>query len=247
MKKYELLLSVSRAKSFEQCPRKYYYHYVERLPRLQQDHFDLGVLIHGALEYFHYVFRKDGMELNLSRLMSAAFKKQYNKMIKEITVSAEVVKEAKELLAQYLRQIKKGIGSEIIQVEEEFELPLNKKYGIKGVIDRVDLEEDGTYHIKDYKTNKNKKYMEPFQLAAYGIYLFNRFPDIDTYKASYIMLRFDGAPISYTINKADVKKAKKKLIERGETITSEERWMKKPSILCKWCDFEQVCRPYDTW
>lgn len=241
-----LKLSVSRVKTFKQCPRKYYYNYIEKLPRKDWPHFDLGTLVHGALENFHDVFRKDASDINLKGLMKQSFKHQRDEMEKKKTLSNETLLEARDLLLEYLKTIEsEGIGSDIICLEEEFDIPLSEDVHIIGFIDRLDLDNDGIYHIKDYKTNKNMKYMEPFQLNAYGIYLLDKYPDIDYYRSSYIMMRFGGKAISYDFNKEDVEKCKLNLLQYAEHIREEGKWSLKPSRLCDWCDFKDPC--LNTW
>lgn len=243
-----LKLSASRVKTYRQCPRKYYYTYIEKLPRKHWDHFDLGTLVHGTLEFFHENYRNDEQERpNIRRLMTECFKKQREKMIKDgENVSSEIKKEAKGLLGGYIKYIEEnGIGSNIVYLEKEFELKLNDQYKIQGYIDRIDKDKDGVLHIKDYKTNKKIKYMEPFQLQVYGIPLLDLYPDANYFKGSYIMMRFEGTHITYEFTREDVEKAKNKLIEEGDKITKEERWRAVPSILCDWCDFKDPC--HNTW
>jgi RecB family exonuclease len=240
-------LSASKVKTYSQCPRKYYYSYIEKLPKKKWDHFDLGTLCHGALENFHRKYHNDNQEFDLQELMTESFKKAYDKMRSEGTeVSADIVKQAKTLLNNYLRKIKiNKIGSDIIQVENEFELPLNEKYNVQGIVDRIDLDRDGIYHIKDYKTNKSDAYMESDQLIIYGIYLLNKKPEIEKFRGSYIMLKLDGSLVKYEFTREDVKKITRKLIEYADCINEEERWIEGPSTLCSYCDFNEKCN--NTW
>ena len=242
----EINLSPSRVGTYQQCARKYYYNYIQHLPTKDWPHFDLGHLVHGALEFFHEEFRKDGSDVNLRRLMKNSFKAQRDKMEKEKVLSDETLLEARDLLSDYLNSIEnKGIGSTIISLEKKFRIPLNDNVYVNGILDRLDVDNDGTYHIKDYKTNKNKKYMKPFQLCVYGIYMLNKYPDIDHFRASYIMMRFGGKYISYDFNRSDVQKCKIDLIQYADRIAEEKKWTPKQSKLCDWCDFKSTC--FSTW
>jgi putative RecB family exonuclease len=242
-KELDLILSASRVSTYKTCPRKYYYNYIEELPRLNWDHLDLGTFVHGVLELFHENFRSDNdKKYNLNKVMKESFQKFRTKMEKDKKLKDHILLEARDILKAYLRKIKKdGIGSKIISLEGEFELKLSDRYGIRGVIDRLDKDNDGVWHIKDYKTNKNEKYMKPFQLSVYGIYLLDKYKNIDMFRGSYIMLRFDSMLISYNFNKEFIEKTRKSLIEYSNRITEEERWISKPSKLCDWCDFKLVC------
>jgi len=266
-----LTLSPSRIKTYQQCPRKYYHTYVTKLPRKDWAHFHLGTMVHGVLEFFHAEFKKDGCELNLKHLMKEAFQKQRETWKKENIdkdLSMEILTQARDLLFEYLKRMEtSGIGSEIISLEEDFriglgmmcyepesklwrilqdgEMPADNmktcKVDIRGIVDRIDRDSDGVMHIRDYKTTKNKKYMEPSQLQSYGIHLLEKYPNIDRFRGSYIMLRHGGEPISYDFNLEDIKKERLIILDYAIKITQEERWIMKQSILCDWCDFKDPC------
>lgn len=245
----ELVLSVSRCKCYEDCPRKYNYNYIAKLPRKEWEHFDLGELVHGALELFHKEYKSDlCIPPNPANIMKVAFQTTQSAIEKEKNrpLSNDVISGAKNMLREYMFSLKqRGICSEIISIEDAFNIRLNNKYSIQGFVDRLDLDPDGIYHIKDYKTSKSIKYMKPFQLQAYGIYLINKFPQVDRFRGSYIMLKFNGQHVSYDFNKEDVDKIKRSLIEMADQISEEERWITKPSKLCDFCDYKDPC--FNTW
>ena len=242
MKDVLLTLSYSRMDTYKKCPRKYYYRYITKLPTKEWDHFSLGTLVHGALEHFHEEFKTDNSNTNLKSLMKNSFKNQRSEMEKKASLKPEVLQEAYGILQNYLDLMKnKGIGSKIISLEQEFNIPLNDKFSIMGFIDRLDMDDDGIYHIKDYKTTKSVNYMTPEQLLTYGIYLLDKFPDIKNFRGSYIMLKCDLRNLSYDFNIEDIEKEKKILIDCAEKITTEERWITRPTRLCDWCDFKDTC------
>jgi len=241
-----LTVSISKIKTYKQCPRRYYYSYIAKYPKKDWDHFTLGTFVHGVLEFFHGQFKEDIADFNFKKLMKESFKKQKDIMDADKPISKEILDEARKLLTEYLKSMEeKGLGSKILTLEEEFVIDLNEKYKLKGIIDRTDQDKDGVYHIKDYKTNKDTKYMEYDQLRAYGLYLVNQYPEVKNFRGSYIMLRFGGMYLKYEFNLEDVEKAKKDLIVYADKICEDERWISKPSKLCDWCDFKNIC--YNTW
>jgi putative RecB family exonuclease len=238
-------LSASRAKTFEQCPRKYFYNYVEKLPTKEWDHFELGTYVHAALEIFHERI-KNGCDEPWRRLMGIASSEAYKQMKdNNKSLSDELLQDAKTMLLDYLVQIEQDGMPNVLEVEFPFTIPLNERYDLTGVIDRIDRDQDGILHIRDYKTSKSAKYMEPFQLNTYGLLLLNKFPDTVRFRASYIMLKLSGQVIPYEFTVEDVEKCRDKLIKYADRITSEERWRAKPSRLCDWCDFKEVC--FNSW
>jgi putative RecB family exonuclease len=245
VRKTLIKLSASRAKTFEQCPRKYYYSYVEHLPHKEWDHLELGTYVHAALEIFHRHV-KGGSDEPLRKLMGIASSEAFKRMIDGgKSLPDEQLHDAKSMLLDYLAQIEQNGMPNVLEVEFPFTIPLNEMYDLTGVIDRIDRDPDGMLHIRDYKTSKNAKYMEPFQLNTYGLLLLDKFPDITRFRASYIMLKLNGQVLSYEFTIEDVGKCRDKLIQYADRITSEERWRAKPSRLCDWCDFKEVC--FNSW
>jgi putative RecB family exonuclease len=243
MSEKKVQLSVSRIKTYIQCPRKYYYSYIKKLPKKEWDHFSLGTFVHGVLEHFHSDFKVDNKDLDFKQIMKSACCKQRDIMQqKKEYLTPDIVIEAKKLLSGYIKKIEKsGMGSEIISLEDNFEIVVNEKCTIKGIVDRVDKDADGTLHIKDYKTNKSAKYMDSFQLQVYGIYLLNKYPDVERFRGSYVMLRFNDMDLSFDFNTEDTKKTVKEVVEYAEKILEEQRWIMVPSILCDYCDFKETC------
>lgn len=245
MEGIELELSVSRCKTYKDCPRKYFYTYIDKLPRKDWDHFDIGKLVHGTLEALHNVYKTDlDKPENLASFVKDCFLAQIDFLEKEkkSSFSDTVINEAKSLVRNYLLYLKNsnGIKSKIVVNEEYFNIKLNDKYSFQGFVDRLDRDTDDFPHIKDYKTNKNAKYMDPFQLKAYGIYLQNKFPNVDFFRGSYIMLRHLN-DLPFTFNLEDINKVKKELISFGDSITQDQKWTPRPSKLCDWCDFKSTC------
>lgn len=238
-------LSASRAKTFEQCPRKYFYNYIEHLPTKEWDHLELGTYAHAALEIFHRLV-KEGSTEPLRKLMGIASSEAFRQMTERgRSLPDEQLREAKAMLADYLSKLEENGIPNVLEVEFPFTIPLNDLYDLTGVIDRIDRDRDGVLHIVDYKTSKNAKYMEPFQLNTYGLYLSEKFPGTERFRASYIMLKLGCQALTYEFTTEDVAKCRAKLVKYADRITSEERWIAKPSRLCDWCDFKDVC--FNSW
>ena len=243
----KLVLSASKVKTFKQCPRKFYYNYIEKLPKKQWDHFDLGIFVHSVLERFHEGFREDGQIDNIKKLMTKSFAFEKDKLETENKgLSREILLSAKEMLLDYLYKIEnEGLNTKILSLEEEFKIKLNEDFSLIGFIDRIDLDLDGIYHIADYKTSKSSKYMDDFQLRVYGMHLLEEFPEVDFFRGSYIMLKLQSKLVSYKFNKIDIEKEKQKLIEIADIISKEKKWKTNQTKLCDWCDFRDVC--FNSW
>jgi len=243
-----LKLSASSMKTYDQCPRKYYYNYIEKQERKQWDHFDLGNLCHRTLEIFHQIYMSEGTEKRtLSKLMSYSF----SEARKEFDgINNILLAEAKDLVQGYLKSVSKEGMPLVKGVETSFNVTLENDILVRGFLDRIDVLKDGRFHIVDYKTTKNTKYLDPFQLLIYGLWLKNEYPHIDNFKASYILLRHGSKLKSYDFNTEDIEKCKKKIIKYAESINTsmnEDSWIPIPGPLCNWCDFQSICPTQKAW
>ena len=240
-------LSASSMKTFDQCPKKYYYNYIAREPRKEWAHFKLGNFCHKVLENFHNIHLKRP-DIPLAKLMSMAFT-EARKDEEFQDMPEKMLVEAKELIKDYLVFVSSNGMPNVKGVEKKFNIKITDDILIRGFLDRVDLDEDGQYHIVDYKTTKNVQYLDPFQLLIYGIWLKDQYKDIDRFKGSYVLLRHKSAPKPYEFNLEDLEECKKKIIgfaSKIRTCGEEDKWTPLPSRLCQWCDFMNIC-PTQSW
>jgi len=237
-----LKLSASSMKTFSQCPRKYYYQYIAREPKLKWDHLDLGNLCHKALEIFHEKYMEMKKKPKYSALMKEAFamaREEYPDMRNEL------VAEAKDMIKDYLLFLKSSGMPHVRGVETSFNINITQDILVRGFLDRVDvLPQESIMHIVDYKTTRNPKYLDSFQLLIYGLWLQSQYPDVDRYKGSYVLLRHGSKHKSYELNREDIEGVKKKIISLADDIRlniSQDSWEPVPTPLCNWCDFKGIC------
>ena len=103
-------LSASSMKTYDQCPKNYFYNYIAKEKRKQWPHFDLGNLCHRTLEIFHQIYINEGTKnRTLAKIMSHAFveaRKEFPNM------DSKLVAEAKQLIGQYLSSLSTNNSSD---------------------------------------------------------------------------------------------------------------------------------------
>jgi RecB family exonuclease len=231
-------LSASSTKTFEQCRRKYYYTYIEKLPKKDWGHLRLGTFCHRVLEIFHKQWLLD-KNLNLAELIGCCFAQARTEK-EGIGMSSDQLDAAKDMLQEYLYSVEKNGMPNTLSVEDNFVLNVGN-YVLRGFIDRLDVDKDGIFHIVDYKTTKNEKYLDDFQLLVYGMAIKNKYPDMDRFRGSYVLLKKGSKMITTDFNLSDIVKCEKKILEFGKNIEEEKKWEKTPTQLCNWCDFYDTC------
>lgn len=253
-KKLELLkLSTSSIKTYEKCPRNYYYRYILK-PEIEQvewDHLALGNFVHDVLEFFHNVLKKFP-DKNKAQLMGYCCKQKEQEKDKKgelkFKMSDDVRKEAKKILKDYLGLLKKTGLPNVQANEKKFNIYLEDDLMIRGLIDRQDLgmaalgpdTDPERVHIIDYKSGKSK-YLDDFQLLVYGIPVMDENPELGEYDASYLVLKENMKWITYSFNRQDVEKVKEKIKSVARSIREDTTWEPRPQFLCKYCDYVGIC------
>lgn len=246
MKEESLIkISASSVKTFDQCPKKYWFQYINKAPKKEWPHLVLGNICHKTLEIFHkkYLIKKVSND-KLGSLM----KESFVDALKEFqNAEKKIIDEAFLLLRDYLESIKKTSMPNVKGVETPFEFEIDTGILIRGFIDRIDDIGCGKIRISDYKTSKNPKYLDSFQLNIYGLWLRKENPNIKNFSGSYILLKHKSITKDYEFNSFDLDKIQKSLISYANKIKTETEWNFSPSPLCDFCDFKQLCDSQKDW
>jgi RecB family exonuclease len=148
----------------------------------------------------------------------------------------------RRILQKYLDKVRAEGVPEVIGIELGFNFKINDTTIVRGFIDRVDRISPGVYRVVDYKTSKNPKYLTDFQLLVYGEALRRRFGDVKVVHGSFLMLKHDCSSVDYKFIIDDLDKCGKNIVKRASFIDTDTTWVKKPSALCRWCDYETICQ-----
>lgn len=238
MNKKLIKLSASAIKTYESCKRKYWYSYIDKrkLPRKNWPHLVLGNFVHKVLEDFHNALLENP-DLEWRPLMSECA----NQAKKTYKLDKESRGKATEMIESYLQYLERIGMPNVLANEESFNFKLSDDVLVRGYIDRVDIQDDGTYHVVDYKTGKSK-YLDEFQVTLYALHIQNKTgEELEQIIGSYQILSEDSSLKTYKIGQKELKATKNKILKIADDISTEESWEPNPTFLCKFCDFSDHC------
>lgn len=234
-------LSFSRIDSYRNCPRKFRYAYIDRLPGVPGPHLSFGSSIHGALEAFYD--RKLPECPSEEDLLGFLYESWDSSGFRELPRDEQLAfyRHAQDVLRRFHRRAAPHYALPAA-TEAWFELPIEYEAVVVGSIDRVDVDDDGRFHVVDYKTNRKVKdrarVAGSLQLAIYALatrHLFGALPA--TVSLDFVV---PGVPVEVPIDDIDLDGARQTILETAEAVRAG-RFEPTPNPLCDWCDFRDVC------
>lgn len=248
--------SHSKLGCFETCPLKYKFQYVDKIKKEKEDSIEafMGSRVHDTLEKL-YKDRMTSKENSLEELTDFYHQEWHKnwhenvKIVKKEYNADNYYRTGLKCIEDYYKTYHPFNQSKTIAVEQRLLFDI-EGYKITGFIDRLAQREDGTYEIRDYKTNaslpKQADKEKDRQLALYQIGLKGFWKDAKKADLIWHFLRFNK---EIKVNKTEQQLEELKnnivsLIQAVETTTETDNFKPKQSELCKWCDFQDECPNY---
>lgn len=237
-----LRLSFTRVDTFEQCPRRFRYQYVDGLPQAPAPQLSFGSSIHGALEWLYD--RKHPELPSLDETLHALFEAWDSTGYAEVDRDEQLraYAHAREIVtAFHMRVAAEGFRLPAA-TEAWFELPVGKDIVVVGAIDRVDVDGSGGLHVIDYKTNRRARsrsqVRDSLQLAIYALAtneLYGRLP-------ASVSLDFvvPGIRVIVPVEELALDTVPGRLQDAARRIRAGED-TPTPNRLCDWCDYRSLC------
>jgi DNA helicase II / ATP-dependent DNA helicase PcrA len=239
-------LSPSKIQTFEDCPLKFKFQHVLRVPTPSKTYFGMGTAIHSVAENMTKL-QKDGKESN-EKLALEILEKQWdtssyrNQRTKE---SQDKVK-SKEMVKTYLDWAENNPNTPV-DVEPKFKIILND-VTISGKIDRVEQTPEGDYEVIDFKTGyayKTKNTIkEDVQMNLYALgteKLYGKLPK----KTSLFYIKFNKL-VPHFIKEDKLDEFKVELEKKIDSIFNEEFDAKPDFQKCSRCDYASICDSRET-
>ena len=258
--------SPSSINTYLQCPRKYFYSYILKLPRKESIHTIRGKIIHSVLED---LFRVDITKINeeqyyeeLRLILINLFNYHWQENI-DIFLKLSLTKDKiKEYYNESLGMLNNYLYRFCLKVENELKTQtftqsfeklkpktevqyFSEKHMVQGFIDAITYK-DQHVTLWDYKTSRRDVISEEYylQLSIYALLYYEThgvYPDqvgIDFLKHTEKTL---------PVTKDMIEKARETIHKVHEKVKSDdiEEFPKHVSSLCKWnggqCDFYDMC------
>ena len=176
--------SHSKISTYMSCPKKYLYETEYKIPTKSKSYFDFGTTLHFVLETitkldWNKSSKKDLFLYSLEILTDNWISQGYKDYKEEEIYKKSSIKIIENFINKNFEILKEQTPKNF---EERFEININGKK-ISGIIDRVDITNNGDLIILDYKTSKSKKsqkeLLDDRQLYIYAIAcktLFGKYP-----------------------------------------------------------------------
>ncbi|HIH12016.1 TPA: PD-(D/E)XK nuclease family protein [Candidatus Woesearchaeota archaeon] len=264
--------SPSSINTFNQCKRKYYYQYIEKLPTTPSIHQVRGNIAHSTLENFYNVdissFTAENYILKFKESIQKLFVhywQTYQPELKKLNLNRdqeqfyfeETMLMVMNWVTHIVEDISKMMAAKNISLQEAFMLltPVREmeysspEYSVRGFIDAIHHVGDDV-HIIDYKTNAafEVKNEIRLQLAIYSLLYFEKHQKMPS-KVGIFFLRHKLKMLSVDEELLSLAKAEIGKIHT-HTVQSEQmdHYPRHVNPLCKWstgkCDFYDTCKPH---
>lgn len=239
-------ISYSSLETYKNCPLKYKFKHIDRVPEPKSKEAQFGTLIHSVLNYVHTpTLVPPTVEQAINYFVKDWKPEVYEDEFEERSAFTQGI----QMIQQYYEQ--NDIASaNIVDLESRFAIEIGNeesgKHVVSGIIDRIDKTKDG-YEIIDYKTARKMpsqdKVDNDIQLSIYLRAFLERYPKekehLENITVSLYYVKH-GVKLSSTRTKEDLEKLEARFLDVIKAIESAE-FEPILSPLCEWCGYKKLC------
>lgn len=247
------LFSHSQLATFEQCPLKYRFRYIDRIRKPQEQGAEAftGSLVHQALEKLYYDLEYEKLH-SLDELLAwynDAWQKLWRpeiKMVREGLTEENYRDYGARCLRSYYERYQPFRQSQTLGTEMRlsFALDASGQYPFQGYIDRLARRADGTYEIHDYKTGgrlpSQAEADHDRQLALYQAGLESRWPGAERVDLIWHYVGCGQTLVSHR-SPDELLAAREAAMGVIDRINATTDFVPVKSKLCDWCEYKPDC------
>ena len=246
--------SFSQLKAYETCPRQYYYSHVVKLRGKGKAQFSFGKTMHSTLQKFfkeiidrQQATQKDlfdkiqpSQDPTLEDLLNFYQDSWIDDWYSGDTEKKKYQQEGEKILKEFYQNFA-GHWPVPLFLEKGFNLKIGE-YSLRGVFDRVDIDQAGAWEIIDYKTGRpkddkvsfeDKKQLLIYQIAASEVF------ETKINNLTFYYLN-NNTPVSFVGTEKEIDKTKKWILDTIAQILSGD-FTATPGFMCGTCDFNKIC------
>ncbi len=247
-------LSPSRLGDFRQCPAKFYYGSILKLPRQATEATTIGTLAHEAFEkVFDHPREERTVERAIAYLRPAwEHIKDRNDYLHLHELEASILERAETAVKSWFGVERPHnfdpIGREVRAISDVSGVPL---LGILDRVDRVEVDGKTFLYISDYKTGKpvssddrflDKKF---FAMRIYALLWYTLHGEMPhELRLIYVSGGTRDSVRKIRVDKNLIERARaevKGLYKDMSKYAKEGNWPCKKHVLCSWCDYMAIC------
>lgn len=243
-----LALSPSRASDYQQCPLKYRFRAIDKIPEPSTVAQVRGTLVHAVLEGLYAMPR----EQRTYPAAVKALKPAWEEMVAKDPEIADLAPDLTAFLVECRTLVRGYFEMENPQafdadaVEKYVNTVLPNGVPVRGFIDRVDVAPTGEIRVVDYKTGKkpSPRYSAEaqFQMRFYALVYWRLFDVIpDQLRLMYLKV-LDS--IFLSPSREELEYFERDLGDLWAKIESDGKsgdFRPKKGKLCDWCSFQPIC------
>jgi len=255
--------SPSSINTYKQCPRRYFYRYIEKLPSKPSIYLIRGKIVHSVLEDFFDIDESittvDDLRVRLFWLLEKKWvenREELKSLELGDTKLNEYYEETKRTMQNWFSRFKEKMAMQTQKNKSFLEAfkhltPIREKefksnnHQVRGFIDVI-YEMDDSVVILDYKTGKKTDISPEYRLQL-GVYAL-MYEETTGRKPDFVGIDFlNHTERVLAVDQKIVDEAKRDIeYVHSKTIsTNIKDYSQKPSPLCKWstgqCDYYEQC------
>lgn len=249
-------LSPSRAGDFRACPLRYRLRTIDRLPEPPSPSAVRGTVVHKVLEDLFDLPAAERTPKRAEAMVQDAWSVVLDAEPGLMELFAEETLGQSTEITAWLASCRESLRGyfdledprrlEPSEREVYIETLLDSKLMLRGFVDRIDVAQDGSLRVVDYKTGRAPAVgfegRAMFQMRFYALILW-RTRGVVPALLQLIYLG-DGQVVTYVPDEQDLK-ATERLVEALwraiDTARLTGEWQPSPGAVCAWCSYQAHC------